>query len=153
MNVMVVYDSMFGNTEKVAYSIAQAVGGSTLRAAELIPAHWNALNLLIIGSPTHGGFPTPGIDALLRASASLSGVKAAAFDTRTRTTIFGYAAPKIARKLQKAGAQVVAPPEGFFVRGMRGPLLDSDLERSAQWARRIISSDNNGHMPGQERAA
>jgi hypothetical protein len=83
MNVLAVCDLAFGNTERASYSVARAVGGSTLRAAELTPAHGSALDLLILGSPTHGGFPAPGIDALLKVSAFLSGAKAAAFDTRT----------------------------------------------------------------------
>jgi flavodoxin len=67
LKVLVVHDSTYGNTEQIARAVAQAIGARTLRAAELDPAQLNELDLLIIGSPTHGGFPTPTIDALLKA--------------------------------------------------------------------------------------
>jgi flavodoxin len=151
LNVLVVYDSTYGNTEEIARAIALAIGGSSLRAADLDPTHLGGLDLLIIGSPTHGGFPTPSIDALLKAPAPLRGVKVAVFDTRTKTTVFGYAAPKIARKLQKVGAQQVAPPEGFFVRGTRGPLLDGEVERASDWAKRVASSASSGSTSDHQR--
>jgi flavodoxin len=130
LNILVVYDSTYGNTETIAHAIAEAMGGSTLRAGEGNLTHLKEIELFIIGSPTHGGFPTPSIDALVKALPALGGAKVAAFDTRTRTTIFGYAAPKIARKLEKAGGTLVAPPEGFFVRGTQAPLIDGELARS-----------------------
>jgi flavodoxin len=140
MNVLVVYDTTYGNTEIIAKAIAQKAGAIIRRALEVNPACLNAMELLIIGSPTHGGFPTPAIDAFLKEMATLQGKRTAVFDTRTRTTIFGYAAPKIMKKLEKAGALVVVPPEGFYVRGTRGPLVDGEKERSGEWTKRIFSS-------------
>jgi hypothetical protein len=87
--------------------------------------------LLFVGSPTHGGFPTKRIHALLQAPLALKRIGAAAFDTRTRTTIFGYAATKIARDLQRHGARLLAPAEGFLVAGIRGPLKEGELARAA----------------------
>jgi flavodoxin I len=51
--------------------------------------------------------------------------------------LFGYAAEPIAAKLQKKGGTLAAPPEGFFVGGTEGPLKEGELERAAQWARRV----------------
>lgn len=50
----------------------------------------------------------------------------AAFDTRTKRTIFGYAAPKIVKNLEQNGGHLLAPPEGFFVLGKKGPLKDRE---------------------------
>jgi flavodoxin len=138
LNILVVYDSTYGNTEMIAHAIAEAIGGSTLRASEGSLTHLKEIELLILGSSTHGGFPTPSIDALVKALPALGGAKVAAFDTRTRTTIFGYAAPKIARRLEKAGGNLVAAPEGFLVRGTQGPLIDGELERSMAWAESLV---------------
>ena len=93
---------------------------------------------MILGSPTHGGFPTEGINTLSNDAAALAGVETTAFDTRTKATIFWYAAPKIGRNLERSGAQLVAPPAGFFVLGKKGPLKGGELERAAAWARGMI---------------
>ena len=137
MKALVVYDSTYGHTEKIAQAIGEAIGGQVLRVGHVNPAELKGFDLLIVGSPTHGGFPTPGIDGLLKASPVLEGVNVAAFDTRTKRTIFGYAAPRIARRLEKSGGHLLAPPEGFFVLGMEGPLKDGELERAAGWAKGI----------------
>ena len=114
-----------------------------IRADNVNPADLNGVNPLIVGSPTHGGWFTEGIRDLLDASPAFKGVSVAAFDTRTasiwnRILRFGYAAPRIAQRLEKDGATLLAPPEGFVVLGTRGPLKDGELERAAGWAERIV---------------
>jgi flavodoxin I len=139
MNALIVYDSTYGNTEKIAQALGEAIGGQVLRVTEVNTTDLKGFDLLIVGSPTHGGFPSEGIHSLLKAPLALKGVNVAAFDTRTRTTIFGYAAPKIARSLEKNGGNLVAPPEGFFVLGMHGPLKDGELERASGWAKGLLA--------------
>jgi flavodoxin len=137
MRALIVYDSVHGNTEKVAQAIGEGIGGQVLQVGDVSPADLKAFDLVILGSPTHGGFPTEAIHGLVKASVDLGSVGVAAFDTRTKRTIFGYAAPKIARNLEGSGGNLLAPPEGFFVRGKKGPLKDGELERAAVWANRI----------------
>ena len=140
MKALVVYDSVHGNTEQIAQAIGQAIGGQVLRVGEVNPADLNGFDLLIVGSPTHGGWFTPEIKDLLEASPALEGVNVAAFDTRTATIWnrilpFGYAAPRIARTLEGNGGDLLAPPEGFVVLGIEGPLKDGELARAAGWAK------------------
>jgi len=52
-------------------------------------------------------------------------------------TSFGYDAPRIARSLERSGGNLLAPPEGFVVLGMKGPLKEGELERAAGWAKGI----------------
>jgi flavodoxin len=142
MRALVVYDSTYGNTEETAQAIGEAIGGQVLQVCEVDPAGLKGFDLLIIGSPTHGGRPTEGIHGLLKASLALEGVNVAAFDTRTvsrwnRLLPFGYAAPRIARSLEGSGGNLLAPPEGFVVLGIQGPLKDGELERAAGWAKGI----------------
>jgi flavodoxin len=108
------------------------------------PADLEGVDLLIVGSPTHGGWFTPEIKGLLEASPALEGVDVAAFDTRTesiwnRILRFGYAAPRIARSLEENGGNLLAPPEGFVVVGIQGPLKAGELERAASWAKGLAS--------------
>jgi hypothetical protein len=82
----------------------------------------------------------------------LKGVQVAAFDTRmiieevnnkiltVMVSIFGYAAKPIADGLVKKGGTPSAPPEGFFVKGSEGPLKDGELERAAEWGKRILEA-------------
>jgi len=149
MKALIVYDSVYGNTEKIARAIAEAVTPSgeakALRAGEANPSELASIDLLIIGSPTHGGRPTPAIQDLLSkvTQPSLKGINVAAFDTRSQAKlarVFGNAAGRIARYLTRKGGVLIASPEGFFVTGTKGPLKEGELERAAAWARGILES-------------
>jgi len=144
MKVLVVYDSLYGNTEKIARAIGGAVTGEArvVRAGEVSPSELESLDLLVVGSPTQGGRPTPTTRDFLNkvSKAAVKGVNVAAFDTRVPArwaAIFGYAAGRIAGTLKRQGGTLVASPEGFFVEGTKGPLKEGELERAAAWARGI----------------
>jgi flavodoxin len=139
MKVLVVYDSLHGNTEKIANSIGEAIGAQVLRVGEVQPDDLKEFDLVIIGSPTHGGWYTPEIQALLKALPALEGVKVAVFDTRTKKSIFGFAGSRIARSIEKNGGKILAPAEGFIVLGTKGPLMEGEVERAASWAKGITS--------------
>ena len=150
MKSLVVFDSQYGNTEMIAQAIGVAIGYQAIRIGELRPGELEDIDLLILGSPTHGGWYTEGVKDLLEALPAQVSFKAAAFDTRTvniwnKLLPFGYAAPRIARELEGKGAELLAPPEGFVVVGVEGPLKDGELERAAGWAGRLMSgpSDTN----------
>ncbi len=138
MKALVVYDSVHGNTEKVAQMVGEVIGAQVHLVSKINPADLAGYDLLVFGSPTHGGFPTEGIHNLLKGSLALNGINTAAFDTRTKTTIFGYAAPKMARNLEKNGGKLLLPPEGFYVGGIEGPLLVSELEHAGTWAQGLV---------------
>jgi len=142
MKTLVVYDSTYGNTEKIAQAIGQAIGAEVRRVGQVSPSDLKAFDLVIIGSPTMGGRPTEAIQALLKAAgATLKGANVAAFDTRLTSKwvrIFNYAAPRIAASVKSVGASVVGSPEGFFVLGKEGPLQEGELERAAGWAKKIL---------------
>ena len=147
MKVLIVYDSVYGNTEKIAKAIGGAIIGEVkvLRVNEVNPSELETIGLLVVGSPTQGGRPTPAIRTLLNKvpEASLQGINVAAFDTRMSTklvAVFGYAAGRIAGNLKGKGGTLIAPPEGFFIKGIKGPLKEGELERAAGWAKGILES-------------
>ena len=149
MKALIVYDSIYGNTEKIARAIAETITPSdevkVLRAGEANPSELASIDLLIVGSPTHAGRPTPAIQDLLNKvpKLSLQGINVAAFDTRIPTKlvrVFGYAAGRIAGNLKRKGGTLIASPEGFFVTGSKGPLKEGELERAAGWAKGILES-------------
>jgi flavodoxin I len=147
MKALIVYDSVYGNTEKIARAIGEAITPSgevkVLRAGEANSSELASIDLLIVGSPTHGGRPTPAIQEFLNkvSKLSLQGINVAAFDTRITTKlvrVFGYAAGRIARNLKGKGGTLVASPEGFFVTASKGPLKEGELERAAAWAKGML---------------
>jgi len=158
MKVLIVYDSVFGNKEKIALAISNSLASKenveTFRVSAIKPEQLIGLGLLIVGSPTRAFRPTKAITNFLKkiSSNSLKGVKVAAFDTRISPTdvnsrflnilvkLFGYAAKPIADKLEKKGGELIILPEGFFVKGTEGPLKDGELERDADWAKLITKA-------------
>ena len=147
MKVLIVYDSAYGNTEKVARAIGGVITGEVkvLRPGEVNPSELQSLDLLIVGSPTQGGRPTPAIKEFLSKipAKARSNVGVASFDTRVKNIvakIFGYAAGRIADSLKEKGGNLVALPEGFIVEGNKGPLKEGELERAAGWAKAILES-------------
>jgi flavodoxin len=147
MKILVVYDSVYGNTEQIARAIGGAITGDVrvLRADDASPADLAAVDLLVVGAPTQGGRPTLPVQAFLKkiSGPDIQGRDIAAFDTRITAKwvgIFGYAAGKIGRNLKSKGGNLIVPPEPFFVRGTRGPLKEGELERAAGWAEGLVKS-------------
>ncbi len=145
MKTLVVYDSAYGNTEEVAKAIGDAIAGDVkiVRASDADIADVNAVDLLIVGSPTYGGKGTqPVLDFLAKVpEGGIKGKKVAAFDTRLTgrfVKVLGFAAEKIAESLKAKGGDLASTSEGFFVKGKKGPLTDGELERAANWAKGII---------------
>jgi flavodoxin len=60
MKTLVVYDSVYGNTEIIARAIGDAIPGEVqvLRVGQVNAGDPETVDLLIIGSPTHGTMPT-----------------------------------------------------------------------------------------------
>lgn len=146
MNALVVYDSLYGNTER----IAQAIAGTLAQRATVqlvpmaqAPAFLSAsMDLLILGSPTQSRGPTPAMRAFLAnvPSRVLKDLPAASFDTRLSKSewLTGSAARGIAETLGKMGSSLLLPPESFLVTGKEGPLVDRETERAASWARILL---------------
>ncbi len=144
MKALVIYDTTFGNTQKVAETVAVTLGKGVkvVPVLEVKPADLTGLDLLVVGSPILGWRPSENTGAFLAGlrQGQLKGVKATAFDTRIRLFIHGDAAKKIAAALESAGAQIVAAPMGFIVMGNQGPLKKGELEKAAKWAGDIAAA-------------
>lgn len=156
MKTLIIYDSLYGNTERIARAVAQ--GLPSRNAVEVVPVKeatyekMRDVELLVVGSPTQGGQPTKAVRQFLEEMMNrnvLTGMKVAVFDTGLRmqdlnfalkllVKMIGYAAPKMAAVLKKRGGILKVPPEGFFVTGKSGPLLGGEVERAQSWARLLV---------------
>ncbi|GAB3598334.1 flavodoxin family protein [Angustibacter peucedani] len=171
MQAIVVHESFFGCTRAVADAVAQGLRSADPTAvvqvvtADDAPADLRDLDLLVVGSPTHGGRPSSVVSRWLQAQfwgdpvaparrhrphgrpvtrrslgawlagplRAREGLRAAAFDTRLPVAPTGGAAEEVARRLRRRGFVVDVEPQGFVVRGVRGPVADGELERAAAW--------------------
>lgn len=157
MKSLLVYDSQFGNTKEIAKAIAKAftspnkvkvLGANAVQLEDL-----KAIDLLIVGSPTQGGRPKQSLQIFLNRipANALKNVGVASFDTRFSLKdqnfvlrlllkTIGYAAPRIAESLKSKGGKLLAPPEGFILKGKEGPLAAGELEKAKTWAGQIIKT-------------
>jgi hypothetical protein len=162
MRALVVYESIFGNTQVVAKAIAG--GLSTAMEVELVEVGaapsvvGEDVDLLVVGGPTHAHGMTKaesrqnaarqagerlvsrgvGIREWLEGVRSSSrAVAAAAFDTRIKgpELLWGSAAKGVDKELRRRGFRSVVPPASFFVGGPTGPVFDRLAEDEAERAR------------------
>ena len=168
MNAVVAYESIYGNTRRIAEAIADGLGGArVVPVAEADDDLVAEAELLVVGGPTHmhgmtttlsrrlavegaqedGHAPLeptaadgPGLRRWL-AQRSGDGRRAAAFDTRIDRSpaMVGSAARGIGRRLRHHGYELVTVPESFFVADAEGPLAEGELERARAWGKSLAS--------------
>lgn len=139
---LVIYDSQFGNTEQVAWTISDIIGGKALKVQNFKKEMLEGLSLLIVGCPIHGWRPTKPVTDFLAALApnSLKGINVAAFDTRIKGYFSGSASDSLNKSLISLGGKSIVPPGKFIVKGTEGPLIDGELENAKQWAKKILEN-------------
>ena len=181
MQVVIVYESIYGNTRRVAEAIAAGAAATAgpeavrlLNVTEAGPDAADDADLLIVGAPTHAlRLPTPGSRNNAPAAAfppsdqsvevapgttllwsapvgarewlatlhrAAPGARAAAFDTRLPNPLAGGAARPIARALRRHGYTLIARPQGFIVKGSRGPLRNGEQERAQTWGAGLLAA-------------
>jgi hypothetical protein len=164
MRALVVYESMFGNTEAVARAVAGGLAEhmevelhEVSQAPLPVPEE---VDLLVVGGPTHAfslSRASTRVDAV-RQGASPGQVELgvrewisqlaegphparfAAFDTRVAKLrkLPGSAARKLRRFAEDAGYEC-AGSESFFVEGTAGPLLAGEQGRASNWGAGLAS--------------
>lgn len=155
MKALVIYDSLYGNTEQIAKAIGGGIGAEAkvVKVGEVSAADIAPYPYVIIGSPTQGGRMTPAVKTFLDSlpAEALTGKRFAAFDTRIKgwAKIFGWAAPKIEKAIKEKGGNTTAQPQGFYVKGTKGPLVEGEAERATTWAKAIVAGVPTNLMPGE----
>lgn len=150
MNALVIYDSAYGNTAKIAQAIAEGLGCPAKLVGDISEPLRTDMDLLVVGSPTQGGRPLDSIVSFINGQPrqSLQKTDFAAFDTRFDIAVqklplrllmrtIGYAAEKIAAALQAVGRHKAVAVEGFIVSDKEGPLQAGELERARAWGQTL----------------
>ncbi|MER7246889.1 flavodoxin family protein [Kribbella sp. NPDC000426] len=158
---LVVYESMFGNTERIGRAIRDGLRGylpADVVAVNRAPSVLSDdLRLLVVGGPTHafsmsrvstrqeawkqGDLVTPvevgireWLAALEAAESRPRPPQVATFDTRIAKVrrLPGSAARSAAKLLRRKGYRMI-PSESFFVNETTGPIRDVEIERAHRW--------------------
>lgn len=155
MSVLVVYESMWGNTREIAHAIAAGLavhgGVEVLAVVAAPPLQHLRVELLVVGAPTHSlGLSRPrtrdhayyyrggqvlaaGVREWLDDSGPVE-LAAAVFDTQKRYRhLLGSASANASRKLRRRGCTMVTDPKSFYVEDYDGPLLPAELDRAREW--------------------
>lgn len=163
MRALVIYESLWGNTEQVARAIGTRL--STQADVEVLdsdaaPLSVEGFDLLVVGGPTHAFSMTRAstrADAVKTRSAPhepargirewlnelerpAAQIPAVTFDTRVeKPRLPGSAAKSARHELRSLGFETSAKPQTFHVHGYEGPLVDGELDRAAQWADEVLA--------------
>ncbi len=150
MKGIVVYDTSYGNTRKVAETIAEALKESGIEVdlfdvKGVKKLNAKDYNFLVLGSPTRFGTMSFAIKGFLGKVKSEEWMNKpfAAFDTenpenveRARTEKKEWsAAEKIAEKLREKKMNQLLPVLKALVLGQKGPLVEGEVERAKDYAR------------------
>jgi len=165
-DVVVVYESMFGDAKNVALAIGAglaAAGSVDCIEVGVAPTSFPVdLRLLVVGSPNHG-FSLPRESSREQAreksdqplvSAGIgvrewlkqlerphSGASAVTFDTRMShpktLTKLDHASHSSAHALKGLGYALLTKSEHFLVTDVTGPLADGELERARSWGAQL----------------
>ena len=162
MRGLVVYESLFGNTARIAQAIAD--GMRKHLDVELHSVAEGKLpegaDLVVMGGPTHAfsmsrastredavkqganGDSTIGLREWLDELPEGNDTLFAAFDTRVEMVrrLPGSAAKAAAKVARKRGYQPVTRPESFYVQNTPGPLLDGEMQRAEVWGTQLAES-------------
>ncbi len=146
--ILVVYESKYGNTKRVAEAIVQGmqrVAGTELTLSEIKAANPKTIvsyDAVVIGGPNHMGGPTRGVKKFIDnlSKLSLEGKQFAVFDTYIRED-FEKAARKMEQRVHdKAPAvKVMDPVLSIKVEGMKGPIVEGELPKAEEFGTKIAS--------------
>lgn len=163
MRSLILFDSVFGNTERLARHLGKILeekGESiVVKLPDYSPDMLRGKELLLLGSPTRAFKPTPAMTTLIRRLpvSTLKSLKIGTFDTRIAMEDIpvrfiryfqkrsGGAASVMARQLARRGVTLISEPKGFCVKESEGPLKDGELDKAAAWALTLINKTLGGN--------
>jgi flavorubredoxin len=124
---LVVYDTKFGNTEKIAKSLQlglkeAGIETTCVNAEQATLQSLKETDLIVVGGPTQTFSASKSIKGFFEKlkSVDLQGKFAFAFDTKYEKMFSGSAAKYIESELKRLGLQIISPRESAIVRGVTG---------------------------------
>jgi flavodoxin len=149
MRACVIFDTRYGNTEKIAKSFEaglEEAGVQTVcvNARDVAVDSLKQYGLICVGAPTEWLTASKPMKEFLGKlkSTDLSGKYGFAFDTKFDAPLSGTAAKFIEKELKNLGLQIVAPRESAIVFGVKGKgggamLKEGEEKRFEQFGLRV----------------
>ena len=141
---LVIYDTKFGNTEKVANALvqglaAQGIEAESVNVDRVAIDRLSEYDALLIGGPTHRQKMSEPMAMFLDHldKALVRGKAGFAFDTKVEHRFAGSAGKRIEKKLKKLGMKVVRPYASAIVAGREGPLQEGTEDMFRQIGKQI----------------
>ncbi|MEM2387315.1 MAG: flavodoxin domain-containing protein [Candidatus Bathyarchaeia archaeon] len=144
--VLIVFESRYGNTKRVAESITEGIkenDGIEVSLRELKDVDLKEIpfyDTILIGSPNHVGGPTRGVRSFIDklGDLRLDGMKYAVFDTYMGGD-FEKAVKKMEKRInEKApGLKRVVAGLSIKVKGIKGPILEDELPKCREFGKNI----------------
>jgi flavodoxin len=148
VKVAVLYESKYGNTKRVAETIAEEikrVSGMEATVTALNDIDFNDIanyDLILLGGPTHFGVPTRGVRKFIDAlgKRNVNGKYVAVFDT-----YLGEDFEKGVRKMEEQiraealGLKLLARGLSIRVEGMKGPIAEGELVKCNDFVKRLVT--------------
>jgi hypothetical protein len=168
MKLLIVFESMFGNTERLAREIADGLAQDgnqpvLLDVRDVRPDDLVGSDLLVVGAPTHAfslSRPSTREDAVRQGadpSRATLGVRewlesldaarlpagrprVAVFDSRVDKVrrLPGSAAKRAAKTLRTRGFDLLDRPVSFYVADVQGPPSPGELDRAHEWGTHLF---------------
>ncbi len=145
--VLVVFDSTYGNTEKLGREIASGIEETGIAECKVInidgveAEDLSVYDGVLFGGPIHAFRATRGIKGAVKKAAKkgLDGKLVASYDTYQATSHEGKAAKQIEGLLKKkaSGANVLSPGLSALVLDREGPLQDDEPAKAREFGQRF----------------
>jgi flavodoxin len=163
VRALVVYESMYGNTKRIARAIGDGLAtGLEVDVFEVdsAPRSTDGYDIILVGGPTHAftmSTRQSRADTVKKADSAVVSVgigirdwidsvaphrettQFATFDTRydKPTWITGSAARRAASRMQQRGFHRLSPAMSFFIEHAEGPLADGQIDQAFEWGERM----------------
>jgi flavodoxin len=150
---IILYDSVYGNTKKVAMSLSRGLeaGGLYVDSNSIEDfdiEKLNYYNIIGIGGPTHYHGASKNMKLFLNKikHLKLQGKCGFAFETKGEFRLAGSAAKRITRYLNKIKIEIIHPTITGIVLDQEGPLKDATLDLMEQVGLNISDKVNNNKI-------
>jgi flavodoxin len=152
VSVLVAFDTKYGNTKRVAETIAEGLNtareikATVVNIKDVDERTIPSFDAFLVGSPAHFGGPTGTAKGFIKrlGKLKLEGKRIAVFDTYTtnpRGSDFEKATRKMEEQIRKEAPSlaIISPGLSIKVSGMKGPITDGELPKCQEFGKRFAA--------------
>lgn len=149
-NIIIVYDSWFGNTQVVAETIGKGINEIEKnpvvikKIKDISPNDVLDYDIILIGSPNHMGGPTRKVKKFIDnlGKLKIDNKQIAVFDTYVRKNVhIGKTVRKMEIRISEklSDLKILADGLSIQVKGVRGPLEKGELSKCILFGKKLIN--------------